>query len=112
MSKQVDLHKVTDCISMSDHRMIRFELRSEPEDPILRRNPRSTDWAVFLGNLRNSVKKSNQSEHITSTRQLNEKAVRRILNRAVKGRAYGSWDDYRAARREFKKVLICSKGSG
>ncbi|KAJ8910573.1 hypothetical protein NQ315_011242, partial [Exocentrus adspersus] len=38
--------------------------------------------------------------------------ARRTLNRIIKGRADASWDDYRAARREFKKELRCSKRSG
>ncbi|KAJ8918862.1 hypothetical protein NQ315_011152, partial [Exocentrus adspersus] len=32
-------------------------------------------------------------------------SARRTLNRVVKGRADASWDDYRAARRVFKKEL-------
>ncbi|KAJ8912702.1 hypothetical protein NQ315_012256, partial [Exocentrus adspersus] len=61
--------RLTDCISISDYRMIGFEMRSDPEDLVLRRNPRSTDWVLYLGNLGSSVRMSNQDERITSIRQ-------------------------------------------
>ncbi|KAJ8968205.1 hypothetical protein NQ317_018864 [Molorchus minor] len=51
VSEKVERWRVTGDISMSDHRMIRFEIELEKLQIILRRNPRVTDWEKYRNNL-------------------------------------------------------------
>ncbi|KAJ8918231.1 hypothetical protein NQ315_014101 [Exocentrus adspersus] len=90
--------------------MIEFELRSDLKDLVLRRNQKLTDWAVFLGNLGSSVKKSNQGEGIISTRQLNEEGE--CLNNCIVSAYEQACPLKAAARREFQNELSRSKRSG
>ncbi|XP_018573638.1 uncharacterized protein LOC108912742 [Anoplophora glabripennis] len=118
---------------MSVHRMIAFEMKSDSETITLRRNPRATNWEVYHGNLGSSLEASNRGERITSTRQLDNEVEtlsscivsayeeacplraadgQAFFNRAVREGEGTSWDDYKTARREFKKELRRSKRSG
>jgi hypothetical protein len=48
--------RVTTDVSLSDHRIIRFKIISDPRKPYEYRNPRSTDWELVSSELACSMR--------------------------------------------------------
>lgn len=47
--------RVSSDISMSDHRMIKMEIRSDKKAATLKRNPRATDWEKYISVLEGNI---------------------------------------------------------
>lgn len=75
---KVEGWRVSDDVSLSDHRWILFETNLQVDDPPPFRNPKRTNWKRFVDIFRNKIKNHDASE--VSTRDELDSQVGRLEN--------------------------------